>query len=226
MFPVEKNRPAVSDRHGRSFPRPCKIKGFSPFLKPVPSPRPRGRQEWWLVGGKGNPSASARGVPLPPRPPIPSPARFFQGDEECGRYFLAPFVYNFSLKRVAFQTIRPVVSRKKRGFSGSLWAGRRCAAASRFTFFKAKKLRLHCRTPPARPGDGSRRKAPARPHRPICLNKARWGGKGGSLRGEGEPSCALAKGFPFPPQLFPFFLLHVSPRGGPAARRGLQGGRR
>ena len=33
-----------------------------------------------LFGGKGNPSAGAGGVPLPPKPPIPSPARFY-----CGR---------------------------------------------------------------------------------------------------------------------------------------------
>ena len=32
-----------------------------------------------LFGGKGNPSAGAGGVPLPPKPPIPSPARFYQG---------------------------------------------------------------------------------------------------------------------------------------------------
>ena len=42
------------------------------------------------------------------------------------------------MKRVAFQTIRPVVSRKKRGFSAHF--GRRCAAASRFTFFKVETL--------------------------------------------------------------------------------------
>ena len=30
--------------------------------------------------------------------------------------------------------------------------------------------------------------------------KARWGKEGGSLRGEGNRLCALAKGVPFPPQ--------------------------
>ena len=51
----------------------------------------RGRPLGWRVlmfGGKGNPSASARGVSLPPRPPIPSPARFIQEDSalrECRR---------------------------------------------------------------------------------------------------------------------------------------------
>ena len=33
-----------------------------------------------MTGGKGNPSARARGFSLPPRPPIPSPARFIQVD--------------------------------------------------------------------------------------------------------------------------------------------------
>ncbi len=47
---------------------------------------------------------------------------------------------NFSLKRCAFQTIRPVVSRKKRGFFRSLRAGRRCAAASHFAFEKGEAL--------------------------------------------------------------------------------------
>ena len=36
----------------------------------------------WKFGGKGNPSARARGVPLPPGPPNPSPARFLLVDDE------------------------------------------------------------------------------------------------------------------------------------------------
>ena len=45
----------------------------------------------------------------------------------------------FSLKRVAIQTIRPVVSWKNHAFFRLLRAGRHCAAASRFTFLKAKR---------------------------------------------------------------------------------------
>ena len=51
----------------------------------------------------------------------------------------------FSLYRGAFQTIRPVVSRKKTLFFRSIRAGRHCAAASRFAFLKGKTLqRRHC----------------------------------------------------------------------------------
>ena len=61
-------------------------------------------------------------------------ARAFVGEE-------AGYVWSiFSLKCFAFQTIRPVVSRKKRGFFRSLRAGRRCAAASRSAFFKGGTL--------------------------------------------------------------------------------------
>ena len=48
----------------------------------------------------------------------------------------------FSLKLTAFQTIRPVVSRKKRGFSAHFGPGG-AAAASRFTFFKFKALLIN-----------------------------------------------------------------------------------
>ena len=37
-----------------------------------------------LFGGKGTPSAGARGVSLPPEPPIPPPARFIQKDVRDG----------------------------------------------------------------------------------------------------------------------------------------------
>ena len=47
----------------------------------------------------------------------------------------------FSLKRCAFQTIRPVVSREKRGFPLTLGRAA-CAAASHFTFFKTEMLMM------------------------------------------------------------------------------------
>ncbi|MDM8216837.1 hypothetical protein QUW15_11880, partial [Desulfovibrio piger] len=45
----------------------------------------------------------------------------------------------FSLKCFAIPNHTPVVSWKKRGFFRPLWAGRRCAAASRFTFLSKSK---------------------------------------------------------------------------------------
>ena len=80
-----------------------------------------------------------KGWALPPKPPIPSPARFYRGKSQeyeatppqktsgvrtvCFLHieiickFCVSRPWNiFSLKRCAFQTIRPVVSRKKRGF--------------------------------------------------------------------------------------------------------------
>lgn len=60
----------------------------------------------------------------------------------------------FSLKRIAFQTIRPVVLRKKTQFSRSLWAGRRCTAAS-IAFFKGKRSNASSRS-----GDAAQRGYP------------------------------------------------------------------
>ena len=45
-----------------------------------------------------------------------------------------------SLKCFAFQTIRPVVSRKKRSFSAHFWPGGAVPPPSRFTFFKVETL--------------------------------------------------------------------------------------
>ena len=78
----------------------------------------RSRQGGMLVifGGKGNPSASAGGVPLPPKPPIPSPARFY--------YTLSPLKKG---KREAAAQRRPAQSeRKNRVFSAkrqAVWFG-------------------------------------------------------------------------------------------------------
>ncbi|MCI7569609.1 MAG: hypothetical protein MSH25_09685 [Desulfovibrio sp.] len=47
---------------------------------------------------------------------------------------------NFSLKRCAFPTIRPVVSRKKRGFSARFGPGGAVPPPRIFTFFKAETL--------------------------------------------------------------------------------------
>ena len=48
------------------------------------------------------------------------------------------------------------------------------------------------------PGDDEHRKAPASPGCYIDQNKARLGGAGGSLRGEGEPFVRQPKGSPSP----------------------------
>ena len=49
----------------------------------------------------------------------------------------------FSLKCCAFQTIRPVVSRKKRGFSAHFGPGGAVLPPSRFTFFKVAAFAFH-----------------------------------------------------------------------------------
>ena len=52
--------------------------------------------------------------------------------------------------------------------------------------------------PSASPGDGEQRKASASPGCYVDQNKARLGGAGGSLRGEGEPFVRQPKGSPSP----------------------------
>ena len=54
-------------------------------------------------------------------------------------YIIVSFRAFFSLKYYVFQTIRPAVSQKSTVFR-SLRAGRRCAAASRFSFSKSETL--------------------------------------------------------------------------------------
>ncbi|MCI7569372.1 MAG: hypothetical protein MSH25_08420 [Desulfovibrio sp.] len=47
---------------------------------------------------------------------------------------------NFSLKRCAFQAIRPVVLQKKRGFPAHFWPGGAVPPPRVFTFFKGETL--------------------------------------------------------------------------------------
>ena len=92
---------------------------------------------------------------------------------------------------------------EKTRFFRSLWAGRRCAAASRFTFFKVETL-YALRSPAAclfsEPGDGHsgdsfRAAALSNPPDKRVL------GKGGGARGGGETLLrASEKGFPSPSQ--------------------------
>ena len=109
-----------------------------------------------LFGGKGNPSASAGGAPLLPKPPIPSPARFYRGrakDTRHSRPKSKRRVYSqfglsieivckncvdrpwsiFRVKRFALQAIWPVASGENVVFR-SVGAGRRCAAPFQASF--------------------------------------------------------------------------------------------
>ena len=86
---------------------------------------------------------------------------------------------------------RPCAGIRHRGVSSSgVW--RRSIVA------EAGKAFRHPLSSFAFPGDDEHRKAPASPGCYIDQNKARLGGAGGSLRGEGEPFVRQPKGSPSP----------------------------
>ena len=112
----------------------------------------------------------------------------------------------FSLKCFAFQTIRPVVSRKKRGFSAHFGPGGAVPPPCVSLFSKLKRSGVHQRAARLRyRGTVAGWKAVASPQCCILPNKARWG-KDGGPGGKGTPLRA-SQGGSLPPNSWSIFSL-------------------
>ena len=124
-------------------PRACRsiwTKACEPSIRSI-RPRARPTTPWNSTSTSWNASPAASGWTSASRPSLRK-GRGVQSDtpkETGGRHEPSSrFSYRiFSLKHFAFQTIRPVVSRKN-AFFRLVSAGRRGAAASHFAFFKGE----------------------------------------------------------------------------------------
>ena len=158
--------------------------------------------------GEGNPSANARGVPLPQAPTPPQRVLLgWMGESGnadgvsgmavprlCGGRDGPPVFFSIDRKKKVI--LRQSASVPDSGTGALL---RREWGSSKEKYWREL---VSCFVTPSNPstspGDGKQRKAPASPGCYIDQNKARLGEGGGSLRGEGTPFARQRKGVPSP----------------------------